>query len=270
MIKYCQIMDHDSIVQDLVAPGDTVLSTVECSWNDAFRILALVEHQSWSGGGNGVERNDDNKTTTAVRRDVGESSPDAREFAILFLDGRAPILTKNDLSAVHVIPVSGNSFTCEIDMESCGEDGEICVKLAPNLLEPEILVKMAPGNRSQNFIDEVFRAAQMASSTSVSSSHLASSSSATGAQVNEEGVNRSNAASAPSPSTTLGWLTYYENLVLSSTNNYNSSSSTTILSSSSVGSATQTNPSALSAPHQPDDFLRASVSFNVECFNEQN
>lgn len=46
------------------------------------------------------------------------------------------------------------------DMESCGEDGEICVKLAANLLEPEILVKMAPGNRSQNFIDEVFRAAQ--------------------------------------------------------------------------------------------------------------
>lgn len=46
------------------------------------------------------------------------------------------------------------------DMESCGDDGGICVKLAPNLLEPEILVKMAPGNRSQNFIDEVFRSAQ--------------------------------------------------------------------------------------------------------------
>lgn len=51
-------------------------------------------------------------------------------------------------------------FKTREDMESCGEDGEICVKLAPNLLEPEMLVKMAPGNRSQNFIDEVFRAAQ--------------------------------------------------------------------------------------------------------------
>lgn len=52
------------------------------------------------------------------------------------------------------------SLVFQKDMESCGEDGEICVKLAPNLIEAEILVKMAPGNRSQNFIDEVFRAAQ--------------------------------------------------------------------------------------------------------------
>lgn len=92
-------MDHDSIVQDLVAPGDKVLSTVECSWNDSFRILALVEHPTWEEGN---------------KDDHGQRSPDSREFCILFLEGRAPILTKNDMGAVHVIPVCRSAFTCEI------------------------------------------------------------------------------------------------------------------------------------------------------------
>lgn len=99
-------MDYDSIVQDLVAPGDTVLSTVECSWNDSFRILALVEHPGWNG-------------QVETKEEQGQRSPDSREFAILFLDGRAPILTKNDLHAVHVIPVYGSAFTCEIGTIAC-------------------------------------------------------------------------------------------------------------------------------------------------------
>lgn len=112
MIKYCQIMDYDSIVQDLVAPGDTVLSTVECSWNDSFRILALIEHPSWEKRRTaGVPPGGDNGDSSA-----GQRSPDSREFAILFLDGRAPILTKADMNAVHVIPVCGSAFTCEIGM----------------------------------------------------------------------------------------------------------------------------------------------------------
>jgi len=34
------------------------------------------------------------------------------------------------------------------------------VKLSASLLEPEMLFKLASGNRTQNFIDEVFVAAQ--------------------------------------------------------------------------------------------------------------
>lgn len=103
MIKYCQIMDYDSIVQDIVATGDSVLSTVECSWNDSFRVLALLEHPSWVDEGDG-----------GIKEKREQRSPDSREFAILFLDGRAPILTKNDMNVVHVIPVCGSAFTCEI------------------------------------------------------------------------------------------------------------------------------------------------------------
>lgn len=44
-------------------------------------------------------------------------------------------------------------------MSEFGE-AEIDVKLSSGLLEPPILVRLACGNRSQNFIHEVFRAAQ--------------------------------------------------------------------------------------------------------------
>lgn len=42
------------------------------------------------------------------------------------------------------------------DMESKFGD-EIGVKISPSLVEPPMLVTLASGNRSQNFIDEVFR-----------------------------------------------------------------------------------------------------------------
>jgi hypothetical protein len=64
----------------------------------------------------------------------------------------------------------GVTFTCVLcvswvcllllDMESGFGDTEIGVKITPNILETSMLVKMTSGHRSQNFIDEVFRAAQ--------------------------------------------------------------------------------------------------------------
>lgn len=44
----------------------------------------------------------------------GQLSPQEREFVILVLDGRAPILTKNDVDVVHLISVNGSAFSCEI------------------------------------------------------------------------------------------------------------------------------------------------------------
>jgi len=106
MIKYCQIMDYNSIVQDLVASGDSVLSTVECSWNESFKILALIEHPSW-----------DRPSSRHQEHQAQEGlSPDEMEFAILVLDGRAPILSPNDVDLVHVIPINGSAFSCEIGM----------------------------------------------------------------------------------------------------------------------------------------------------------
>jgi hypothetical protein len=104
MIKYCQIMDYNSIVQELVAEGDLVLSTVECTWNDSFKILALIEHPVWDSSESRSSKGD------------RQLSPDEREFAILVLDGRAPILCPNDVDLFHVIPINGSAFSCEIGM----------------------------------------------------------------------------------------------------------------------------------------------------------
>ena len=84
--------------------------TVECCWLGAFKILALVEHPNWVGGiiDDGEDRNKGNG------QNEGQVSPESREFAILIMDGRAPILSPDNLQIVHLIPVVGNSFNCDI------------------------------------------------------------------------------------------------------------------------------------------------------------
>jgi len=49
-------------------------------------------------------------------------------------------------------------FLCFVDMESFSGDSDVCVKISSGRTEPQLLFRLACGNRSQNFIDEVFRA----------------------------------------------------------------------------------------------------------------
>jgi hypothetical protein len=83
---------------------------VECTWNEAFRILALVEHQNW-----GDTNSDANPISINLVPGVDPppstlpKSPESREFVILIFEAHSPpIRCKNDVDLVYLIPIIGS------------------------------------------------------------------------------------------------------------------------------------------------------------------
>jgi len=88
---------------------------VECTLEDKFRILALVEHAVWDQ--DRIQKNYRSANKGDGDGGIGNLSPDSREFVILVCDGRPPIRSVADIDLVNLIPISGNSFSCEIGKE---------------------------------------------------------------------------------------------------------------------------------------------------------
>ncbi len=81
---------------------------MECTLDDKFQMLALVEHSSWDKDRISKNYRSNDKPTS------GNLSPDTREFVILVLDGTAfPVRSRADVDLVKVIPV-GPAFSCDL------------------------------------------------------------------------------------------------------------------------------------------------------------
>jgi hypothetical protein len=81
---------------------------VECTLDDKFQMLALVEHSSWDKDRISKNYRSNDKPAS------GNLSPDTREFVILVLDGTAfPVRSRADVDLVKVIPV-GPAFSCDL------------------------------------------------------------------------------------------------------------------------------------------------------------
>lgn len=63
---------------------------MECTWNEQFRILALLGHFA----------------------QLGDKKP--KEWAILVLGGKAPIRSSRDVEITDILPISGSAFSCQI------------------------------------------------------------------------------------------------------------------------------------------------------------